>query len=448
VGNATSVSALALLSTGLVVVAAALVIGLVVGRALARRARPAEPPAPPPVTDESRAARLDALLVARMSHDLRSPLNSVVTLSELLRDGNAGPLSIEQRRYVDVIRHSGQALLGLINDVLELAALESGRVELEAGPVDLVALAHQIAESVAPVASDKGIPLHVVAAEPPLCALTDGEELRRIVQRLVEHALAETSNGYVEIEVGRAPDRRALVRVHETSEPLTDGALEALTGHRGDFESFVAGEAGFSGRGPAALPLVLAARLAGALGVRIGVESTPTDGVTFELELPLVEVAAEAAAVVPPTAPASDGEAGGHVLLIEDDAFERQRVRELLQSAGYDVSLAGSGGEGLELLRARHFDAVVLDLVMPGMSGLDVLRAARADDRLSDVPFIVLSALYMTKSERAVLGPKVASVVRKGDATAAELARSLRLAIKRRPDEAHPAPGSPGGAHA
>jgi signal transduction histidine kinase/CheY-like chemotaxis protein len=443
--NASSASVLALFSTGLVVLAAAVVIGLVVGRAMGRRAPSllpaAAPPAPQPTqtTDDGRAARLDALLVARMSHDLRSPLNSVVTLTELLRDGNAGPLSGEQRRYVDVIRHSGQALLGLINDVLELAAVESGRVELEAGPVDLVALAQQVSESLGPIASDKGIPLHVVVAEPPLVARTDGEELRRIVQRLVEHALAETSNGYVEIEVGRLADHRAVVRIHETSEPLPDGALEALAGQRGDFEAFVAGEAGFTGRGPAALPLVLAARLAAAI-----VESTTSDGVTFELELPLVETDAAAAPASRPHD--ADGAAeGGHVLLIEDDPFERQRVRELLQSAGYDVSLAGSGGEGLELLRARHFDAVVLDLVMPGMSGLDVLRAARADDRLADVPFIVLSALYMTKSERAVLGPKVASVVRKGDATAAELARSLRQAIKRRPDEAHPAPG---GAHA
>ena len=178
-----------------------------------------------------------------MSHDFRSPLNSVVTLSELLRDGNAGPLSIEQRRYVDVIRHSGQNLLALINDVLELAAVEAGRVELEAGPVDLVALAHDVAEGVATTAADKGIPVHVVAGEPPLIVQADGDELRRIVQRLVEHALRETSNGYVEIEVGRTADGEGgLIRIHETSEPLSDGALEALSGQRGDLETFVAGE--------------------------------------------------------------------------------------------------------------------------------------------------------------------------------------------------------------
>src|SRR5262249_30152287 len=106
--------------------------------------------------------------------------------------------------------------------------------------------------------------------------------------------------------------------------------------------------------------------------------------------------------------------APGPVLLIEDDAIERQRIGSFIESAGYDVTRAASGEEGLALLRSRPFAAVVLDLIMPEMTGLDVLRAARTEERLSDVRFIVLSAMYMTKNERQVLGPRVADVVRKG----------------------------------
>jgi len=133
------------------------------------------------------------------------------------------------------------------------------------------------------------------------------------------------------------------------------------------------------------------------------------------------------------------------VLLIEDDAIERQRVGSFIEAAGYDVTRAASGEEGLRLLRSRHFGVVVLDLVMPEMSGLDVLRAARTEDRLADVRFIVLSAMYMTKNERQVLGPKVADVVRKGETMPSALTLALRRVVT--PSaylEAHAHPGDGG----
>jgi CheY-like chemotaxis protein len=122
------------------------------------------------------------------------------------------------------------------------------------------------------------------------------------------------------------------------------------------------------------------------------------------------------------------------VLLIEDDPIERQLVGSVIESAGYDVTRAASGEEGLALLRGRHFAGVVLDLIMPEMTGLDVLRAARTEERLADVRFIVLSAMYMTKNERQVLGPRVADVVRKGET----MPRALTFALHRAVTPAHP----------
>jgi CheY-like chemotaxis protein len=131
----------------------------------------------------------------------------------------------------------------------------------------------------------------------------------------------------------------------------------------------------------------------------------------------------------------------GPVLLIEDDPIERQRIGSFIEAAGYDVTRAASGEEGLALLRSQPFAAVVLDLIMPEMTGLDVLRAARTEDRLADVRFIVLSAMYMTKNERQVLGPRVADVVRKGETMPRALTFALRRAVKPAHAEAH-APGS------
>jgi CheY-like chemotaxis protein len=136
----------------------------------------------------------------------------------------------------------------------------------------------------------------------------------------------------------------------------------------------------------------------------------------------------------------------GPVLLIEDDAVERQRVGSFIEAAGYDVTRAASGEEGLALLRRGSFAAVVLDLVMPEMTGLDVLRAARTEERLADVRFIVLSALYMTKNERQVLGPRVADVVRKGETMPRALTIALHRAVKPAPAQEHVHHGD-GGRH-
>lgn len=150
-----------------------------------------------------------------------------------------------------------------------------------------------------------------------------------------------------------------------------------------------------------------------------------------------------------PVAPGFDTpHAPGPILLIEDDPIERQRVGSFIEAAGYDVTRAASGEEGLALLRSRPFAAVVLDLIMPEMTGLDVLRAARTEERLADVRFIVLSAMYMTRNERQVLGPKVTDVVRKGETMPRGLTFALRRAV--RPmyaDAAHAHPGNGGGRH-
>jgi len=414
--------------------------------------RPPRPVAPGAVGAE--AERLRNLLLMRMSHDLRSPLNSVVTLSELLREGNAGSLSTDQARYVDVIRHSAETLLAHINDILDLAAVEAGRVAFEAEVVDLGALVDAVADRAAPAARDKGIPVHVRVPARPLYARADRTHLAKVLQRLVEHAIAGTSNGYVEIAAAPGAERDlARVSVYENAPGLADEDRRALSDDGHAFDDYVAGEGPFARQGPAALPLVVAARLARHMGLHIGVGADDhDDGVSFELSLPLAAPGARPEAVGAATgaaqSPSAPG-AAGRVLLIEDDPIERQRAGSLLERAGYAVTLAASGDEGLALMRDGRYDAVILDLVMPGMSGLDVLRAARADDRLAAIPFVVLSALYMTKTERAVLGPNVAAVMRKGDdASGSTMADAVQRAIAAAAAEARaPGPGH-GGPHA
>jgi CheY-like chemotaxis protein/signal transduction histidine kinase len=380
-------------------------------------------------TRAERAEQLRNLLVSKMSHDIRTPLNSVITLSQLLGDGSAGPLSGDQRRYLEIINRSGQTLLALLNDILDLASLEAGRLEVEIAAVDLRELLRGVSDSCAAAARRKGLPLHLNLPRNPraqLWARADEDRLRHVLITLVEHAIAETRNGYVELSAD-GDASTAAIRVADTSSGIAPEARAAL------YDDFLTGLGPFARRPTPPLALVVAGRLMKLMDGAITVDSTAGEGTTFTVRVPL---AAEEPAPARPrgddtaAAPAPQP-ASGTVLVIEDDEIERRRVSAILEGAGYDVVTASSGQEGLSLLAAGHFDAVVLDLVMPGMSGLDVLRTVRADEQLAGTPFIVLSALYMTKSERGVLGPGVAAVVRKGDATADELTTHLRRAVER-----------------
>jgi signal transduction histidine kinase len=357
------------------------------------------------------------LLLLRMSHDLRSPLGSLVTLCQLLVEGDAGPLSMKQRQYVEVIRRSGQSVLGLVDDILDLAAVESGRSDVDVDTVDLAALVRQVAESHEAAGREKGIPVQVSLGRESLPASADEKRLRHLLDRMVEYLLSTTEHGYVEIALDDAAGK-AMVRVRNTHDGLSESARRTLA------LAYQDGDQGDEGE-TTPLPIAIAARLARRIGLPIEVRTGDEEGLSLELAVPLAEAGARLSA----DATRPRHAAGARILLVDDDATERSHVTARLEESGYAVTAAASGSEGLALLRDGHFEAVVLDLVMPGMSGLEVLRAARSDERLAALPFVVLSALYITRSERTVLGPAVASVVRKGDGTADELLRALDRAL-------------------
>jgi signal transduction histidine kinase len=388
-------------------------------------ARPSDGAANPPAAHNGGPRSGDGselshdLLLLRMSHDLRGPLGSLVTLCQLLVEGDAGPLSMKQRQYVEVIRRSGQSVLAMVDDILDLAAVESGRSDVEVGTFDLAALVRQVAENHEAAGRDKGIPVQVSLPREPLPASADEKRLRHLLERMVEHLLSATEHGYVEIAVDEAGGN-GVVRVRNTHDGLSESARRTLAlayqdGQDGDDND----------EGATPLPIAVAAHLARRIGLPIEVRTGDDEGLSLELSVPL----AEAGARLSPEVARPRHAAGARILLVDDDAAERLHVTARLEEVGHAVTAASSGSEGLARLREGQFDAVVLDLVMPGLSGLEVLRAARTDQRLADLPFVVLSALYMTRSERAVLGPSVASVVRKGDGTADELLRALDRAL-------------------
>jgi signal transduction histidine kinase len=375
-------------------------------------------PLPSPSPSPSSAEERDAMLL-RMSHDLRSPLGSVVTLCQLLLDGDAGPLSMKQHQYVEVIRRGGQTVLALVDDMLDLIGLESGRSDLDSEATDLSSLARQVTDSTHATAREKGIPVQVSVPNRPVTGISDGRRLRHVLSRMVEHVVAATDHGYVEVVVEPTGAGNAALTVRNTRDGLSETARRSL-------------EAGLDLEAPATalpdgqppLPLAIAARLARRLGSPISVRTGEDEGLALTMAIPLAATGAPA-----PAPDLGAARPGARILIIDDDDAERGQVAKRLQESGYSVSSVASGDDGLRLMRENAFDVVVLDLVMPGLSGLEVLRAARADSRLAHLPFVVLSAMYMTRTERDVLGPSVASVVRKGEVTGDELLRAVERAL-------------------
>lgn len=394
-----------------------------------------------------RAEQVRNVLLSKMNHDIRTPLNAIITLSGLLVEGNAGPLSVEQVRYLEVIQRSGESLLSLVSAILDLSALEAGRIETDERPVDLTRLLADLEEECRRRAKSKGLAFHLSLPREPVTVHGDQDRLRQVVVGLVESAVATTSHGYVEASL-IAKDAEARIQITDT------GAGPAMVARGQSLDDYLAQLdplAQRPGEGAPALSVLLASRLIPLMGGALRVDGTPGEGTTYSLVFPAqlaeksvapTRVLEEARSPLPPARDLSDRDRdrdrwhdeplAGHVLIIEDDELERQRLHEVTQALGCEVTTARSGKEGLGLLAEGGFDAVILDLVMPGMTGLDVLRAARADERMADVPFIVVSALFMTRSEREVLGPGVVAVVRKGDSATDELRVGLRSALERR----------------
>lgn len=371
--------------------------------------------------------------VANLSHELRSPLNSVLTLSQLLLEGRTGALNDDQRKYLEVIGRSGQNLLELVSDVLDLSRIEAGLADIEIAPVDVEAAIRSTAEAMRPKAVDAGIVLDIDVAPDLPSVAADPERAGQILVSLVGNAVRFAKGGHVVVSAWASSPDQVSVSVSDDGPGMTEEIS------RRTFRELFQSDQPLGRRhGRTGLGLTICYRLVHLMGGHIKLDSEPGRGSTFTFTLPAARDAATGAR----TAGGSYGRTltppaialGAKVLVIEDDDMDRMAVTEQLREAGFDVVATASGREGLDLLRDQDFDAAIIDLVMPEVNGLDILEAARADPRGRRTPFVVLSAMYLTKTEREVLG-SVAAVVRKGDEGRKDLVPALRRALAAQAEE-------------
>jgi signal transduction histidine kinase/CheY-like chemotaxis protein len=328
--------------------------------------------------------------LSRMSHELRTPLNAILGFAQLLELEDLGEEARDNLRYIlSAARH----LLELINEVLDIAAIEAGRLPLSLEPVAVADIVAEGVSLIRPLADQHGI---LLASPTPSCAthiLGDRQRLKQIVLNLLSNAVKyNREGGSVQLACDQVDGERLRIKVTDTGPGIPPDAIERLFV---PFERLSNEQGSIEGTG---LGLPLSKRLAEAMGGTLQVESAVDQGSTFWVELPLTEgpvQRAERQEQVEAAPQAEPDRAGPAltVLYIEDNLSNLQLVERVLsRRQGVKLISAMRPQLGLDLAGEHHPDLVLLDLHLPDMPGQEVLRRLRSNPKLADIPVVVLSA--------------------------------------------------------
>ncbi len=353
------------------------------------------------------ASRMKGMFLANMSHEIRTPLNALIGIPQLLAKT---PLTPEQYEYVETMQATGDALLAIVNDILDISKIEAGRLEIMPGPVDLTRLLTEVAQIMSPQALAKGLSL-TLRMEPdlPLILETDPGRLRQILLNLLSNAVKFTDSGHVSLTCGHAPDRgHVRFQVTDTGSGIPDEAALHV------FEPFYQADGSVTRRhGGTGLGLSISRRLATLLGARdLFLETRPGLGSVFFFDLPLLAPAA-AHDTLPPAAPGT-GEPQTpmphpafsrlRVLVAEDNDYNRFLLEKILNMLGVtDIVFAADGATAVETVleqasAGQPFDVLFLDLRMPGLDGATAARRLRRAGIAT--PIAALTAQAMEEDAR------------------------------------------------
>jgi signal transduction histidine kinase/CheY-like chemotaxis protein/HAMP domain-containing protein len=332
------------------------------------------------VRDMSEWARLERAkseFVATASHELRSPLTSIKGFVELLEHSSEG-MSERQREFIEIILKSTDRLVELVNDLLDVARIEADHVEINRRPIDVGEVVNEVVELIAPRMESKGQRLtsYLSPTLPP--AMADAGRVRQIVANLLTNAHLYTPEGGT-IHVGVEPDRAWVqIVVQDSGVGMNQEELERI------FDRFYrAGNRSGSNPGTG-LGLSIVKSLVDLHGGQIGVESEPGQGTIFRVRLP--------AAVPGFDSPAAlEAIRGRNVLVVDDEREIAELIASQLGSLDVQTTIALSGEEALDLLRTGQYDAVTLDILMPGMDGFAVLQEIRSHRELAGIPIVFVS---------------------------------------------------------
>jgi signal transduction histidine kinase/ActR/RegA family two-component response regulator len=343
--------------------------------------------------------------LANMSHELRTPLNSLLILSKMLAQNPGGNLTPEQVKFAETVYTSGNDLLSLINEILDLSKVEAGKMPIDPRTFALGEVKEYLEQTFRHVADQKGLHFEVrMAADLPRTAFTDVTRLQQILKNLLSNAFKFTAKGSVAMNIYacvRDPEMICF-EVQDTGIGIAPEKQKLI------FEAFQQADGTTSRKyGGTGLGLTISREIARLLGGTIEVLSAPDQGSTFTLNLPKIYAGAEAAQLVlGPVEPGATDQIpplpegatfdGTKVLVVDDDVRNIFAIRSVLEARGMAVLHAENGRLALEALhRERDVDIVLMDTMMPEMDGLSATRAIREIIQFQGLPIISLTAKAM-----------------------------------------------------